>query len=239
MMRLAKQFSFVMLGLLLAASTAPVVKAGEVTVDRKVVGSGIGHDERMKWWREARFGMFIHWNVSSVPAGVYHGKHNHFVGEWLMHDEKIPLTEYKSYASQFNPVKFNADEWVLLAKQAGMKYIVFTAKHHDGFAMYHSEVSDWNIVDATPCKRDILEELTTRPKRVGRPSRWYAAHDLLDLLGRDEDLAEALAHPALPNPLLQGEPRLVFVARVRVDHVVLHRHSQLRAPVSVIPPTRR
>lgn len=116
-------------------------------------------DARMKWWREARFGMFIHWGVYSVPAGVYHGKQNHFVGEWLMHDEKIPVAEYKKFAKDFNPVKYNADEWVSLAKEAGMKYMVITARHHDGFAMFHSKVSDWNIYDATPFKRDPLKEL--------------------------------------------------------------------------------
>ena len=131
---------------------------------------------RMAWWRDARFGMFIHWNVSSVPAGVYHGKHNHFVGEWIMHDEKIPVAEYRSYAGQFNPVKFNAEEWVLLAKEAGMKYIVITAKHHDGFAMYHSKVSKWNIYDATPFKRDPLKELSLACQKHDIRLGFYYSH---------------------------------------------------------------
>ena len=162
MTHLAKQqFTNMILGLLLFAAVAPIsLCADDSGLGADGSESVAGRNARMKWWREARFGMFIHWNVSSVPAGVYHGKYNHFVGEWLMHDEKIPVAEYKEYARQFNPVKFNADEWVLLAKQAGMKYIVFTAKHHDGMAMYHSDVSDWNIVDATPFKRDVLKELS-------------------------------------------------------------------------------
>jgi len=116
-------------------------------------------DARMKWWREARFGMFIHWGVYSVPAGTYHGQQSQHIGEWLMRDFNIPCAEYQSYAKEFNPTKFDADAWVKLAKNAGMKYIVITSKHHDGFAMFHSMVSPWNIFDATPFKRDPLKEL--------------------------------------------------------------------------------
>ncbi|HEY5914409.1 MAG TPA: alpha-L-fucosidase, partial [Verrucomicrobiae bacterium] len=101
-------------------------------------------DARMKWWREARFGMFIHWGVYSVPAGTYNGKQVGGIGEWIMNSGKIPVAEYRQYAKQFNPVKFNADEWVRTARDAGMKYIVITSKHHDGFAMFNSKASDWN-----------------------------------------------------------------------------------------------
>src|SRR6185436_10684623 len=82
------------------------------------------HEARMKWWREARFGMFIHWGVYSVPAGTYQGRQIPDLGEWIMLNAKIPMAEYAGYAKQFNPVKFNADEWVSLAKEAGQKYIV-------------------------------------------------------------------------------------------------------------------
>ncbi len=90
------------------------------------------HDKRMEWWREARFGMFIHWSIYSVPAGTYKGQQTRNIGEWIMRNFDIPVAEYADYATQFNPVKFNADEWVSLAKNAGMKYIVITSKHHDG-----------------------------------------------------------------------------------------------------------
>src|SRR5438105_4750680 len=90
-------------------------------------------DARMKWWREARFGMFIHWGIYSVPAGIYKGQKIEHIGEWIMNDAKIPSAEYAGYAKQFNPVKFSADEWVATAKNAGMKYMVITSKHHDGF----------------------------------------------------------------------------------------------------------
>ncbi len=126
------------------------------------------HAARMKWWREARFGMFIHWGIYSVPAGVHQGKEmGPRIGEWIQHEMKIPVGEYAAYAPQFNPVKFDADAWVKLAKEAGMKYIVITSKHHDGFAMFKSAASSFNIVDATPFKRDPLKELAAACQKYG------------------------------------------------------------------------
>src|SRR5436305_9990970 len=130
-------------------------------------------DARMKWWREARFGMFIHWGVYSVPAGTYKGQQSTHIGEWLMRDFNIPVAEYADYTKQFNPVKFNADEWVSLAKNAGMKYIVITSKHHDGFAMFHSQTSPYNIYDATPFKRDPLKELADACRKQGIKLGFY------------------------------------------------------------------
>lgn len=114
-------------------------------------------DPRMQWWKDAKFGMFIHWGIYSVPSGKW-GETTTY-GEWIMHSAKIPRAEYGALAQKFNPTKFNADEWVKLAKDAGQKYIVITSKHHDGFAMFGSKASKYNIVDATPFKRDILKEL--------------------------------------------------------------------------------
>jgi alpha-L-fucosidase len=115
------------------------------------------NDPRMQWWKDAKFGMFIHWGIYSVPSGKW-GETTTY-GEWIMHSAKIPRAEYGALAEKFNPIKFNADEWVKLAKDAGQKYIVITSKHHDGFAMFGSKASKYNIVDATPFKRDILKEL--------------------------------------------------------------------------------
>jgi alpha-L-fucosidase len=130
-------------------------------------------DARMQWWREARFGMFIHWGLYSVPAGTYHGRRIGGIGEWIMNDAEIPVAEYAGYAKKFNPVKFNADEWVSIAKNAGMKYIVITSKHHDGFAMFHSKTSAYNIVDATPFARDPLKELAAACKKQGIKLGFY------------------------------------------------------------------
>ncbi len=115
------------------------------------------NDPKMQWWKDAKFGMFIHWGIYSVPAGKWNDKT--IYGEWIMHQAKIPRTEYAALAKQFNPTQFNAEEWVKLAKDAGQKYIVITSKHHDGFAMFKSAADPYNIVDATPFKRDILKEL--------------------------------------------------------------------------------
>jgi alpha-L-fucosidase len=130
-------------------------------------------DARMKWWRESRFGMFIHWGVYSVPAGTYKGEQVKGIGEWIMNKGKIPVAEYRAFAKEFNPVKFNADEWVRTAKEAGMKYIVITSKHHDGFAMFDSQASDWNIVKASPFGRDPLKELAAACRKHGLKLGFY------------------------------------------------------------------
>ncbi|MGC8743734.1 MAG: alpha-L-fucosidase [Verrucomicrobiia bacterium] len=130
-------------------------------------------DARMKWWREAKFGMFIHWGVYSVPAGTYKGKRIGGIGEWIMHNAKIPVAEYRAFAKQFNPVKYNPDDWVKLAKEAGMKYIVITSKHHDGFALFDSKVTEWDVVDATPYKKDLLKPLSEACQRQGIKLGFY------------------------------------------------------------------
>jgi alpha-L-fucosidase len=135
---------------------------------------GATHDQRMKWWRAARFGMFIHWGVYSVPAGVWNGTNvTRHGAEWIMNPARILMSEYQKLPAQFNPVKFNADQWVKLAKDAGMKYIVITAKHHDGFAMFHSKASAFNIYDATPFKRDPLAELAVACRKQGIKLGFY------------------------------------------------------------------
>jgi alpha-L-fucosidase len=116
-------------------------------------------DARLKWWREARFGMFIHWGVYVVPAGTYQGKQIRGIGEWIMNRGKIPVAEYQAFAKAFNPVKYNPDQWVQLAKEAGVKYIVITSKHHDGFALFDSKATDWDVVHATPYGKDLLQPL--------------------------------------------------------------------------------
>lgn len=120
-----------------------------------------------KWWKEAKFGMFIHWGLYSKLAGEWKGRQTSNIGEWIMKDFNIPVSEYEKIADDFNPVDFDANEWVSLAKDAGMKYLVITAKHHDGFAMYHSKCSKYNIVDATPFGRDPMKELSEACKKAG------------------------------------------------------------------------
>jgi len=122
---------------------------------------------RSAWFREAKFGLFIHWGLYAVPAGEWKGKPVAGIGEWIMNRAKIPVKEYEQLAGRFNPVKFNADEWAQLAQDAGMKYLTITSKHHDGFAMYRSKASKYNIVDATPFGRDPMKELAEACARRG------------------------------------------------------------------------
>lgn len=131
---------------------------------------------RMDWWREARFGLFIHWGVYAVPAGTYKGQKINRIGEWIMNRGKIPVADYKQFASQFNPVKYDPEAWVKMAKDAGMKYIVITAKHHDGFALFDSKASEWDMVDATPYGKDLLKPLAEACRKQGIKLGFYYSH---------------------------------------------------------------
>lgn len=131
---------------------------------------------KMDWWREARFGMFIHWGVYSVPAGEWKGKPFAGYAEHIARIKKIPRAEYLGIAHSFNPTGFNADEWIATAKKAGMGYFIITAKHHDGFAMYDSQVSDYNIIKQTPFRRDPIAELAAACKRQGVKFGFYYSH---------------------------------------------------------------
>lgn len=134
--------------------------------------------EKLQWFRDAKFGLFIHWGPYSHLAGEWNGKKVE-VGnqaEWIMKDMEIPVDDYRRIASTFNPVHFDAREWVRIAQAAGMKYIVITAKHHDGFAMYHSKVTPYNIVDWTPFNRDPLKELSQACAEEGITFCFYYSH---------------------------------------------------------------
>jgi alpha-L-fucosidase len=129
--------------------------------------------ERLKWFKEAKYGLFIHWGLYAIPAGEWKGKRIPGIGEWIMNRAKIPVAEYELLAKQWNPTKFDAAAWVRLAKDAGMKYMVITSKHHDGFALYDSKVTPWDTVDATPSKRDFLKELSAACQKEGMPLGFY------------------------------------------------------------------
>ena len=131
---------------------------------------GIDHESRMSWWREARFGLFIHWGLYAIPAGEWNGKTTH--GEWIRTTAEIPIDVYDRFIGQFNPVKFDADKWVQMAKHAGMRYIVITSKHHDGFSLFDSKHSDFDVM-STPFKRDIMDELATACRKYGLKMCWY------------------------------------------------------------------
>jgi alpha-L-fucosidase len=130
-------------------------------------------DARMGWWRDAKFGMFIHWGVYSVPAGYYKDQPVKGIGEWIMNRGKIPMAEYQAFAKDFTADKFDAASFVAAAKSAGMNYIVITAKHHDGFAMFDSKANDWTIVRATPYKQDPLKALSDECRKQGMKLGFY------------------------------------------------------------------
>ena len=133
------------------------------------------HDARMQWWRDARFGLFIHWGLYAVPAGEWKGQTSH--AEWIRETAQIPLEEYDKFVPQFNPVKFDAGEWVRTAKAAGVKYIVITSKHHDGFCLFDSKETDFDVM-STPFKRDIMKELSDACRKEGIRICWY--HSIMD-----------------------------------------------------------
>lgn len=130
-------------------------------------------EKRLEWFREAKYGMFIHWGLYAIPAGEWHGQRCLGLGEWLMNRCRVPVKDYEQLAGQFNPVKYNPDEWVQLAQDAGMKYMVITSKHHDGFALFKSAVSNYNVVDATPYHKDVLKQLADACARHGMRLGFY------------------------------------------------------------------
>ena len=129
----------------------------------------------LNWWREARFGLFIHWGLYAVPAGSWNGETDH--AEWIRTTAEIPIDVYDKFRDKFNPTEFNADEWVKMAKNAGMEYIVITSKHHDGFCLFDSEFTDFDIM-STPFKRDIIKELADAAHKEGIKICWY--HSIMD-----------------------------------------------------------
>lgn len=131
-----------------------------------------------QWFRQAKFGMMVHFGLYSVPAGEWKGKRMPYIAEWLQAYFRIPNDEYHQLAKAFNPIYFNAEEWVKLAKRAGMQYIVVTSKHHEGFAIYHSKADKFNIVDATPFGRDILAELAEACYKHGIKFGLYYSQEL-------------------------------------------------------------
>lgn len=138
------------------------------TMDEMWDSSSSGKEHpNIQWFKDAKFGMFIHWGLYSKLAGEWGGKRYYGSGEWIMNQARIPVKDYKKVADNFNPVNFNADEWSQLAEDAGIKYMVITAKHHEGFSMYDSKVTDYDIVDATPYKKDPMKALAIANAKRG------------------------------------------------------------------------
>ena len=163
-------------------------------------------ERQNQWFRDAKFGAFIHFGVYSTLEGQYKGRgEGHRYSEWIQISAKIPAKEYHEVAAQFNPSEFDADEWAKIFKDAGIRYVVITSKHHDGFALFKSMVSDYNIVDYTPFKRDIIKELSEACHRQGLKFGVYYSHaqdwdepDAPFIAPRFDEMYKVL-HPDLPD----------------------------------------
>jgi alpha-L-fucosidase len=158
-----KSIVLVVLAFLAAWPAAPAA-AGEVKLPAE---SPAERDARMAWWREARFGLFIHWGVYAVAAGVWEASMVDSAGEWIMNGANIPVDQYEKLAGKFNPVKYDPAAWVRAARDAGMKYIVITSKHHDGFCLFDTRATTWDVVDATPYHQDLLAPLARECRAQG------------------------------------------------------------------------
>jgi alpha-L-fucosidase len=143
-----------------------------------------------KDYNDLKFGMFIHWGAYSSLGGIWKGKQIPGLGEWIMYEAQIPREEYKEVCKRFNPAGFNAEEWVKLAKEAGMRYIVAMTKHHEGFSMYHSKVTDFNIYEYTPFKRDPIEEIYQACQKYGIRLGLYYSHSIDWMDGGDAGAAQ-------------------------------------------------
>ena len=133
---------------------------------------------RTAWWREARFGMFIHWGIYAVPADSTKLDGTKSIGEWYLSNKQMHVADYEKFAAQFNPVKFDAHQWVKTAKDAGMKYIVITSKHHDGFCMFDTKLTDYCVTKATPWKHDPMKDLAAECRKQGLKLCFY--HSIMD-----------------------------------------------------------
>lgn len=183
--------------------------------------------DRLKWFEDARFGMFIHWGVYAVPAGEWQGKQIGGIGEWIMKNGKIPVADYKAFAKDFTASQYDPAAWARLAKKAGMKYVVITSKHHDGFALYDSKVSDWDVMKSG-AKRDLLAPLAqavraeglkfglyysqaqdwTHPggaKYGGKTTGWDPAHD-----GDYDEYLKTIALPQAEEIIAAYQPDILW-----------------------------
>ena len=189
------------------------VEMKSLTKEWQVMNSSAAKQKGRERFNENKYGMFIHWGLYSSLGGIYKGEKTEegfgkgpSIGEWIMRRKEIPRAKYAELAKDFNPQQFNADEWVAIAKAAGMKYIVMGAKHHEGFAMFDSDVDDFNLVDATPFGRDAIKEMEIATKIAGIDLGVYYSNSLDWRSGGDggmKDYGPALGikprRAAMPN----------------------------------------
>ncbi|HUZ57465.1 MAG TPA: alpha-L-fucosidase [Hanamia sp.] len=181
---------------------------------------------KMQWWEHARFGMFIHWGLYSEAAGYWNGKSVNGAGEWLMTDAHIPRQQYVQLAKKFDPVDFNAGQWVKIAKEAGMKYLVITTKHHDGFCMFNAKATKYNVVDATPWHTDPMALLSKACKKQG--IRFCTYYSIMDWHTPFQEAADTNAeHPTYnPTTLTQPQKYLSYM-KDQLHEIISQYHTNL------------
>ncbi len=172
-----------------AKALDPLIKKSLAAFHTLTAEERAEHNQRMAWFREAKFGMFIHWGLYSVPAGEWNGKKGY--AEWFQLETKMPNAQYEKFAQVFNPVKFDGAKWADVAAKAGMKYMVITSRHHDGFSMFDSKATDYTIVKQTPYAKDPMKELSTAARAAGLTFCFY--YSIADW-----------HHPEIPAPYDQG-----------------------------------
>jgi len=165
---------------------------------------------RLRWWSDARFGLFIHWGLYSVPAGEWNGRTG--MAEWFMDETMMPLAQYERFAAQFNPTQYDPDAWVRIAKDAGMKYIVITSKHHEGFAMWDTQATDYNIAKRTPYGKGVLKPLAEAARRAGLHFGTY--YSIMDWHHPSQHGAQQNhRNPTLMHPELKAQ----YVAEMKAE----------------------
>lgn len=222
------QLCRVLVCLLAGSFAATVASAGTVAspaAAASVANAGVPAETpqqkaaRMKWWTDARFGMFIHWGLYSVPAGEWKGRRD--LAEWFMDATAIPRAQYEQFAKRFNPTKYDPDEWVRIARDAGMKYIVITAKHHEGFAMWDTRGTDYNIARRTPYGRGVLAPLAAAARRAGLHFGTY--YSIMDWHDPSQSAAEPGKHY---NPTrMDPKRKSAYIAEMKVELAELIRET--------------
>ncbi|MDP4285725.1 MAG: alpha-L-fucosidase [Bacteroidota bacterium] len=180
----------------------------------------------MGWWDNARFGMFIHWGLYSEAAGEWDGKPIKGIGEWIMNSAHIPRAQYEQLAAKFDPVDFNASQWVKIAKEAGMKYIVITTKHHDGFSMFKTKASKYNIVNATPWHKDPMALLSKASREQG--IKFCTYYSIMDWHTPFQQAADTNAIKPTYNPTTLTEPaKYVSYMKQQLHELISQYHTNL------------
>ncbi|HVB02454.1 MAG TPA: alpha-L-fucosidase [Chitinophagaceae bacterium] len=206
------------IGLIVCITTTVNAQSATQTTDR--------HTAEMGWWKKARFGMFIHWGLYSEAAGYWDGKPISGIGEWIMNDAQVPRHQYEKLATRFDPVDFNAAQWVKIAKEAGIKYLVITTKHHDGFCMFNTRATRYNVVGATPWHKDPMAALSRACSSQG--IRFCTYYSVMDWHTKFQQAADTDAiHPTYNPTTLTHPAQYIRYMDHQLHELISQYHTNL------------